>query len=110
MHQQASHAHKKRCSESSPQLRLIHVFLNSTYHLSDATPSSLPWKQRPLVGPEERRDHLHALVPRPGVQDQSARGDVAAGSGWPIHQPTVPGMYKHTHTLKDQMKWQFESI
>lgn len=64
-----------------------------TFHLSDAAPTSFPWQQCPLVGLEEWRDHLYALVPGSCVQDSIQRRNTAAGSGRPVHQPAVPGRY-----------------
>lgn len=52
-----------------------------------------------MVGAEERGDHLHAVVPRPGVPHQSSGWNVAAGSGWAVHKPAVSGVHaQNTHT------------
>lgn len=73
---------------------LFTKILPLTFHLSDAAPTSFPWQQCPLVGLEEWRDHLYALVPGSCVQDSIQRRNTAAGSGRPVHQPAVPG--RHT--------------
>ena len=38
------------------------------------------------------------MVPWPGVPDQSSRGNIAAGSGWPVHQPALPGVHTRINT------------
>lgn len=51
-----------------------------------------------MVGAEERGDHLHTVVPRPGVPHQSSGWNAAAGSGWTVHKPAVSGAHaQNTH-------------